>query len=54
MTEWHVPFHVIENEWTERQFVMFVQSLMRRRKREEKQAKQSRSRKGKAAPQPYQ
>jgi len=42
MSVWHIPWHVIENEWTDRQFFMFMR---RCKERLEKQA-------GGVAPQP--
>lgn len=39
MAEWHVPFHVIENEWTERQFRMMIARHNERRQREEREAR---------------
>jgi hypothetical protein len=52
MSEWHVSFHTIENEWTEREFVMMVCALQRRKSAEEKELKKTRARKGRQA-QPY-
>ena len=34
MNIWHIPFHVIEEEWTDDQFFMFVDRLGDRIKRE--------------------
>lgn len=36
MTEWNIPFHEIETNWTDEQFGMFLQRLMERKEREEK------------------
>ncbi len=39
MNTWHVPFHVIENEWTDDQFYMFLDRAGDRVKRENKASK---------------
>ena len=42
MRQWGIPFHVIENEWTERQFRLFVERMNDRLKAEHKAAKPKR------------
>lgn len=34
MSEWGIPFHVIENEWTDRQFALMLARLTERKKRQ--------------------
>lgn len=49
MAEWGIPFHVIENEWTDRQFALMLARLAERKKRQaEAQNKGKKS--GKAVP----
>lgn len=42
MTEWGIPFHVIENEWTDRQFALMLSRLMDRKRAEAKAAREAR------------
>ena len=42
MRQWGIPFHVIENEWTERQYRLFVERMNDRLKAEHKAAKPKR------------
>lgn len=37
MKVWHVPFHVIENEWTDEQFVAMLERLTERVEREKEE-----------------
>lgn len=42
MAEWGIPFHVIENEWTDRQFWLMADRLVERmqeRRRQERKAR---------------
>lgn len=49
MAEWGIPFNVIENEWTDRQFALMLARLTERKKRQvEAQSKGKKS--GKAVP----
>jgi len=52
MAEWHVPFHVFEQDWTEQQFQLMTRMLMDRRRREQKAIRHTRGR-GKREPEPY-
>jgi len=49
MRQWGIPFHVIENEWTERQYRLFVERMNDRLKAEHKAVKQ----RGGGGPVPY-
>ena len=53
MTEWHVPFDRIEEQWTEGQFRLMLDRLIERKKAEADAAKKSSRRKGRGEPVPY-
>ena len=53
MTEWHVPFDRIEEQWTEGQFRLMLDRLTERKKAEADAAKKSSRRKGRGEPVPY-
>ena len=41
MREWRVPFHVIENEWTDWQYFSMLDRLNERKQAEEKAMKKA-------------
>lgn len=45
-SEWGIPFHVIENEWTDRQFAMMSQRLAERYKKRGREASIAQARGG--------
>jgi hypothetical protein len=50
MTDWGIPFHVYEREWTEQQFQTMIQMWVARKQREQHAAKRGG---GKRQPEPY-
>lgn len=44
MKEWHVPFHVIEQEWTDDQFYLMIEQYNERIEREIKAQENNRDR----------
>ena len=50
MRQWGIPFHVIENEWTERQYRLFIERMNDRLKAEHKASQPKR---GGATTAPY-
>lgn len=43
MVEWGIPFHVVEGEWTDRQFALMLSRLTDRKKREQAAQKDAKS-----------
>lgn len=39
MTEWHIPFDHIENNWTDRELAMMVERLVERKRAERRTIK---------------
>ena len=41
MDRWHIPFHIIEREWTDDQFFMMIEKMGERLKRENDASKKA-------------